>query len=95
VTPELRRLLFVAAAAAILGLVHELFARVLAAHDLLGALLNRFDPVTLMLGVAIAVTRMVLLFFVPGWLAYRTLRAIGARVIARRLTGARTTSRRV
>lgn len=90
-TPEVRRLLVVTAVAAILGLFNEVFARALARHDLLGAVLNQFDPVTLMLGVAIAFTRTALLFFVPGWLAYRALRALGSRVVARRLTEARTT----
>ena len=70
-TEEARRLLRVAVVAAAFGLVHEVCARVVAAHDLLGAVLNGFDPIALLLGVVLALTRAVLVFAVPGWFAYR------------------------
>jgi uncharacterized membrane protein len=70
-TAEVRRLLIAATVAAAIGLVHQLSARLLAGHDLLGALLNRIDVVTLLLGVVIAFTRALLFFLVPGWLIYR------------------------
>ena len=84
-TAEVRRLLVAATVAAALAFVHGVSARLLAAHDLLGALLNQFDAVTLLLGVVTAFTRIVLVFLVPGWLVYRLLRVV--------LANARSTAR--
>jgi len=85
------------AVAAAFGLVHEISAGALAGHDLLGALLNRLDAVTLLLAVGVAFTRAVLFFLVPGWLAYRIVRALSARARskARSFSGAETSARRV
>jgi hypothetical protein len=83
VTPEVRRIVVVTAVAAVFAAVHELCATVLAGYDLLGALLNRLDLVTLLLAVVLAFTRAVLFFLVPGWLAYRMVRALQARAGSR------------
>jgi hypothetical protein len=83
VTPEVRRLVVVAAVAAVFAAVHQICARVLAGYDLLGALLNRLDLVTLLLAVVLAFTRAALFFLVPGWLAYRMARALSARAGSR------------
>jgi hypothetical protein len=85
VTPEVRRLVVVAAVAAVFAAVHALCARALAGSDLLGALLTRLDLVTLLLAVVLALTRTALFFLVPGWLAYRIARALLARAGSRAL----------
>jgi hypothetical protein len=97
VSAEVRRLFVAVAAAAAFGLVHEIGARVLAGHDVLGAVLNRFDAVTLLLALVVAFTRPMLLFFVPGWLAYRIVRVLSAaraRSKERTFSGAETSARR-
>ena len=76
-TVEMRRLLVAVTVAAVFGLVHQISAHLLTDRDLLGALLNRLDVATLLLGVVIALTRAVLFFLVPGWLVYRIVGAIG------------------
>jgi hypothetical protein len=76
---EVRRLLPVAVVVAAFGLVHEACARIVAGRDLLGALLNQFDGVTLLLGLVIALTRAALFFLFPGWIAYRLVRLVLAK----------------
>jgi hypothetical protein len=76
VSTEVRRLLPVAAVVAAFGLVHEVCARIVAGRDLLGALLNQFDAVTLLLGFVIACTRATLLLIFPGWIAYRLVQLL-------------------
>jgi hypothetical protein len=76
---EVRRLLRVAVVAGAFGLVHGACARIVAGRDLLGAVLNQFDGVALLLGLVIAFTRAALLFLFPGWIAYRIVRLLTAK----------------
>jgi hypothetical protein len=77
------RFLFAGVFGAGAALFVELAARWIARRDLLAGMLSAIDPPLLALGGLALITRLFVLFVVPGWVAYAAARWLLANVRSR------------